>query len=251
MLKTIYDRILIQTISHLSHRIVCLTDDLKRVLVRRGLNEWKVVVIPNAMHVKELQSQVSNLKDDAHFDSGFDLLFVGRLEERKGAQHLLKALSILNEEGLRPTLKIVGEGIYRHKLASFAKQNDLSSQVIFSGYISHEELLESYLRARCVVIPSLQEGTPGVAIEAFALGKPVIATSIPGMEVMSSKKLGFVVPPGDCEALAEAIRKSLSIGDDELHRIENEAKKLAEQYDWSYAIKQFLWLYQDCRENKT
>ena len=248
VLKTIYDRILVHTISHLSHRIVCLTQDLKTVLVGRGLDERKVVVIPNAMHVKELQSEVSSLKDVAHTDGGFDLLFVGRLEERKGAQYLIKALSILNEESLRLTLKIVGDGIYKHKLESFVKQNGLSSQVVFSGYISREELLENYLRARCVVIPSLEEGTPGVAIEALALGKPIIATSIPGMEVVSSNKLGFVVPPGDCEALAAALSKSKFIGDNELHRIECAAKKVAEQFDWSSTIKQTLRLYQDCRE---
>jgi phosphatidylinositol alpha-mannosyltransferase len=244
--KMVYDRALLSTISRLSRRIICLTDGVMRVLVKRGLNKQKVVVIPNATHVKELQSQVSKLKDDVHFDEGFDLLFVGRLEKRKGAQYLLKALSILKEEGFRPTLKIVGEGIYKHKLMSFVKGNGLSSQVVFTGYISQEELLKSYLHARCVVIPSLYEGTPNrVAIEALALGKPVITTSIPGMETISSNKLGLVVPPKNYKALAKAIWKALSLKDDELHRIKSDAEKFVQQYDWSYIAGQILELYQN------
>lgn len=247
--KMLYDGMLLRTLSSLSHRVICLTDGMKRVLVRRGLNEQKVVVIPNAMHVKRLQSQASKLKYGVPSGDSFDLLFVGRLEERKGAQYLLKALLILNEKGFKPTLKIVGEGVYKYKLMSFVKHNGLSSQVVFTGYTSREELLKSYLRARCVVIPSLYEGTPGVAIEALALGKPVITTSIPGMEAITSKRLGFTVPPRDYEALAGAIRKILSIENDELHRIKSKGKEFAEQYDWCRVIKQILLVYQDCYKN--
>jgi glycosyltransferase involved in cell wall biosynthesis len=244
--KMIYDRMLLNILSRLSHRIVCLTDGMMRVLVKRGLNNKKIVVIPNAMYVKELQSQVNKLKDDVHCHEGFDLIFVGRLEKRKGVHYLLKALLILKEKGFKPTLKIVGEGICKHKLMSFVRRNDLSSQVVITGYISQEELLKSYFQARCVVIPSLYEGTPNrVAIEALALGKLVITTSIPGMEIMSSSKLGIVVPPKNDAALARAILKALNLKDDELHRIKSAAKKFVQQYDWSQIMGQILELYQN------
>ena len=58
------------------------------------------------MHVKETQSRANKLGNSVRSDSSFDLLFVGGLEERKGVQYLLKALSLLKKEGVRPTLKI-------------------------------------------------------------------------------------------------------------------------------------------------
>ena len=247
--KILYDRVQLCTISSLSHKVICLTDGMKRTLVRRGLDKRKIVVIPNAMHVRELKSQANKLKDDVHSDHHFDLLFVGRLEERKGAQYLLKALSLLKKDGFRPALKIVGEGIYKHKLMSVVKENALSSQVVFTGYISRQELLKTYLDAKCVVIPSLYEGTPGVAIEALALGKPIITTSIPGMEAISSRGLGFTTPPRDYNVLAEAIRKILSMDDEELQRIKSAGKAFAEQYDWSRTIEQIIQVYYECYKN--
>jgi len=248
--KVMYDRLLLHTTSHLSHRIICLTEGMKRALVRRGLDGQKVVVIPNAMHVKELQTQARRLDNSEDPGVEFDLLFVGRLEYRKGAQCLLRALSLLDKNGFRPTLKIVGEGVYKHKLMSLAKDNDLSSQAVFTGYISQKELLKSYLNARCVVIPSLYEGTPNrVAIEALALGKPIITTSIPGMEAISSRRLGFSVPPGDCDTLARAIREVLCIGDEKLRRAKSAGKSFAEQHDWSRIIEQIVHEYCDCCKN--
>lgn len=244
--KILYDMTLLRTISCFSDKIICLTEGMKRAIVRRGLDGQKVVVIPNAMYVKELQSQASNLSDNINFDSGFDILFVGRIEERKGVQYLLKALMLLKKEGFCPTLKIVGGGVYKHKLMSLVKENELSSQVVFTGYISQEELLKSYLHTRCVVVPSLYEGTPNrVVIEALALGKPVITTSIPGMEAISSEGLGFVAPPRDSKALADAIRNVLILSDDKLRNLGLETKKFVEQYDWSCVINKIISLYND------
>ena len=247
--KVMYDRLLLHAVSHLSHRIICLTDGMKRALVRRGVDGRKVAVIPNAMHVKELQTQARRIENSEDHDVDFDLLFVGRLEKRKGVQCLLKALWMLKKENFEPTLKIIGRGDYKGKLMSTVKRNRLSSQVTFSGYISRKELLTSYNHTRCVVIPSLYEGIPAVAIEALALGKPVITTSIPGMEAISSRRLGFTTPPGDYNVLAEAIRKILSMKDEELQRIKSAGKAFAEQYDWSRTIEQIIHVYYECYKN--
>lgn len=246
--KKIYDRMLLGTISHLSDRIICLTSGMKMALVRRGLIEEKVFIAPNAMHVRELQYQASKVKDDVQFDNGFDLLFVGRLEERKGVKYLLKALSILNKKRFRPILKIVGEGVHKYDLMSFVKENGLSSQVIFAGYIPQEELMKNYLSAGFVVIPSLYEGVPSVAIEALALGKPVITTLIAGMEAINSENLGFAVPPKDCDALANVIMKAFSLSDAELSRIKSKATTFVEQYDWNIVVNQIISQYEECVE---
>ncbi|MFX0184212.1 MAG: glycosyltransferase family 4 protein [Candidatus Hodarchaeota archaeon] len=249
--KIIYDKVLLKTISNLSHRIVCLTEGMKKELARRGLDERKIIVISNVLYVKKLQNEFSKLKKDVYVDGDFHLLFVGRLEKRKGIQHLLRALLILKEENFKPTIKIVGEGVLKQKLISFVQKNNLSSQVVFTGYISRKELLKYYHRARCVVIPSIYEGTPNrVAIEALALGNPVIITSIPGNEPIISKRLGFIGSPRNPESLARAIRNALSIKSDELYRIKVEGEKFAEQYDWSHVITKIVLLYQNTLKEK-
>jgi len=105
--KAIYDRISLLLMSKLSDKIICLSESMKKVLTRRGLKEEKIAIIPNAFHVKTLQEHVKNLKKiKTKRDS---ILFVGRLEERKGPHYLLKALSHLREKGIRPKLTIVAK----------------------------------------------------------------------------------------------------------------------------------------------
>ena len=246
--KIVYDRLLLSTISHLSDRIICLSNGIKNALIKRGMHQENIVIIPNAMHVKEIQNKACKIEKVMFNDKEFDLLFVGRLEKRKGVQYLLRALSILKEEGFKPTLRIVGDGVYKPKLRSLLREHDLSSQIVFTGYIPRKELLNHYLHARCVVIPSLYEGIPSVMIEALALGKPIITTSIPGMEDIKSKKLGFTVPPKDSKALAQAISKALSLSDEELSRIKLKAGKFVERYDWKFVVKQIISLYEECVE---
>lgn len=244
--KAVYDTVLLHTISSLSCKVICLTDGMKKAIVKRGLDHNKVVIIPNAMYVNALQSQASNLTHDLCSNNCFDLLFVGRLEERKGVQYLLKSLLLLTKQGLKPTLKIIGEGSYKEKLMSLVTQYNLLPQVTFAGYLSSEMLLKSYIESKCVVIPSLYEGTPNrVAIEALALGKQIIITSIPGMEAISSQGFGLVAPPKDSDALAKVISKALLLSDGDLRALQSKSKQFAQQYDWSNVIHKIITLYRD------
>jgi len=241
--KIIYDRLLLGMMSNFSNKIICLTPGMKNVLVRRGLRAGKVVVKPNAMYVNEFQYRASNIKTIRTDES--DLLFVGRLEERKGVHFLLKALSLLKDRDIKPMLIIVGEGIYKSKLISLSKAYGLSSQVVFTGYIPRDLLMKAYLSTKFVVIPSLYEGTPAVALEALALGKPIITTLIAGMEEINSKKFGPSVPPKDSNSLADAIENALLFSGEELARINSDAKEFIINYDWNSVVKNILSLYEE------
>ena len=240
----VYDRVTIHLISQLSDRLACLSEVLKNVLVRRGLEGRKIRVIPTAIYVGKLERTSGQGVTGGHCN--YDLLFVGRLEERKGLQYLLRALVILGQRGFAPKLKVIGDGNYRNRLLSFVNDNFLSSQVTFAGYMPREDIFESYLGAKCVVIPSLYEGIPRVALEAMAYGKPIITTSIPGLEIVSNKKLGIVIPPKDSESLANAILQVLSLPPEELRKIELRSKEAVRSYDWSNVVNKIVSVYNEC-----
>lgn len=240
----VYDRVTLHLISQLSDGLVCISEGLKNALARRGLERRKIRVVPVAVYVGELER--ASVQRVFRGDPDFDLLFVGRLEGRKGLQYLLKALVILRQRGFAPKLKVIGEGYYRNRLLSLVDDNFLSSQVTFAGYMPREKIFESYLEAKCVVVPSEYEGgVPRVALEAMAFGKPIITTSIPGIETISNKKLGILVPPKDAGSLANAILHVLSLPPEELRKIELRSKETVKSYDWSNVVNEMISVYNE------
>ncbi len=105
-----------------------------------------------------------------------------------------------------PALKllIVGEGEEENNLKNLARSLDLTEQVIFAGLRLDSDTL--YPFAELFILPSRWEGMPNAVLEAMAAGKPVVATEVGGVpELVLHGETGILVPPGDTDALAQAI----------------------------------------------
>lgn len=147
------------------------------------------------------------------------LLALGRFDVTKGFDVLLRACGILREQGLdfRLTLaggggKAMGLGCMQAELTRLCKELKLEGHVTMPGLISHNELPRllgehHIFAAPCVVHASgRRDGIPNTVIEALAYGLPVVSTTVNALpEVVRHGKTGLAVPPGDAEALAEAI----------------------------------------------
>jgi len=142
---------------------------------------------------------------------GSRLVCVGRLCEQKGHMILLEAAAQLKTEGLAFELVLVGDGEMRAQLAALIAELGLAGQVRITGWISNERVREEILAASGLVLPSFAEGLPVVIMEAMALGRPVISTYIAGIpELVRDGENGWLVPPGDAAALANAMRAALT-----------------------------------------
>jgi glycosyltransferase involved in cell wall biosynthesis len=144
-----------------------------------------------------------------------ELLFIGRLVERKGVHLLLEALSLLTA-GTRPLLRVVGDGPERGRLQEMATGLRLGDDVVFHGFISAEEKAERLAGCDAFVLPAVvdakgdTEGLGVVLLEAMTYGKPVIASAAGGIvDIVSDNRNGYLVPPGDAGALAGAIRSCI------------------------------------------
>jgi glycosyltransferase involved in cell wall biosynthesis len=134
---------------------------------------------------------------------------VGRLEPQKGHAYLLRALPDVVRRF--PTLRVVlvGEGSLRAALQDTVRSNGLEEQVLFAG--STPAVAPFYHLAEFVVLPSLYEGMPLVAIEAGAAGRAVIATDVDGTrEVIEADRTGLLVPPACSTALTTAMLSLLT-----------------------------------------
>lgn len=141
----------------------------------------------------------------------FELLFVGRLVERKGVHYLLEALARLRDRiGMR--LRIVGDGPMRPALESKAAALGIAERVSFEGLLSDEMLAQRFTACDAFVLPAVVdakgdvEGLGVVLIEALSYGRPVIASAAGGIvDIVRDGDTGLLVPPGDAAALARAI----------------------------------------------
>jgi glycosyltransferase involved in cell wall biosynthesis len=141
----------------------------------------------------------------ASTDPGAQGMFVGRLSRDKGLGTLLEALSEVGD----PPFLVAGEGPAKDDLMNTARSIGLEN-VRFLGWQEPTRVRELIRRSRYHVVPSLWEETANLgAMEALAAGRPVIASDIGAVPELVRGGAGFVVKPGDSQALAASIRRLL------------------------------------------
>lgn len=175
----------------------------------------------------------------------FDLLTWGLLGPGKGIEWVVDAMGLLSRS--HPHLRYTVAGTthpkvferdgdaYRNSLMKRARDNGVSSQVLFdSKYRSVDELVALAHRAAVVVLPydSIDQITSGVLVDAVAAGKPVIATEFPHAIELVGRGCGVVVPHADPAALANAIQM-LADYPDTLHSMEQRAHVIGQEHDWT------------------
>jgi glycosyltransferase involved in cell wall biosynthesis len=140
------------------------------------------------------------------------LVNIARLHTNKGQLILLAAMSLLKHRGVDARLNIVGDGPVYPQLEQKIAELGLSEQVTLLGSLSGEGVREALLKATALVVPSLAENLPVVIMEAFAMGRPVVATQIAGIpELVKDGHNGLLIHPGSATELADAIQKMVSL----------------------------------------
>ena len=176
------------------------------------------------------------------------ILCVGNSEDRnKGARYLIDALHQLASDRRDYKLVLVDQRKNRLKLVPrLVREYGLSSRVYFAGRVSTEQLVRLYNQATLVVSPSLYEGFGLPAAEAMACGTPVIATTGGAFpEVIDHGETGWLVPPGDSRALADAVR--LLMEDAGLRERLGKAgrQSIVERFSWRKAAEETLAVYEE------
>jgi glycosyltransferase involved in cell wall biosynthesis len=148
------------------------------------------------------------------------LVFIGRLTAAKGVRVLMEALARLHETGVAFLMTLIGDGPERSALEQFVREKGLQRSVRIAGWQGGEDVRAAIARSRALVLPSLAEGLPVVLMEAFALGRPVISTSVAGIpELVEPGQNGWLVSPGSVEQLTTALVEVLTCSNEQLRRL--------------------------------
>jgi phosphatidylinositol alpha-mannosyltransferase len=198
-------------------------------------------VVPNGIDVARFRNQppLPELRDGMT-----NILFVGRLEYRKGLGHLLRAFKQLKPEFPKLRLVIVGDGPLRRWYSNYLSRKQLSD-VVMAGYVPADELARYYASCDIFCSPATGDESFGIVLlEAMASGKPIVATDIDGFrQVVSHGREGLLVERKNSKQLAFALRTL--VNSPALREQMGEAGlRTVQQYDWERVIDQVTDVYQ-------
>ena len=205
-------------------------------------------IIPNGIDLRRFNQDVKPMP--GYDDGKINILFVGRLEKRKGANYLLNAYARLKKEHPNIRLIIVGPGVNLRRRYELKVRLSRLKDVVFTGGVSYEDLPRYYQAADIFCAPATGKESFGIVLlEAMALGKPIVATSIEGYSsVVTPGEQGLLVPPKNCKALAEALERL--VNDTALRRQLGEKGLLAvRNYDWPLVARRVLDYYTQVSRN--
>ncbi|OGN99275.1 MAG: glycosyl transferase family 1 [Chloroflexi bacterium RBG_13_52_12] len=199
-------------------------------------------IIANGVDTHHFNNAVTPL--DRFNDEKLNILFVGRLEKRKGFDYLLEAYRLIKPEVPDCRLIQVGPGVRLRKKCEKRISRYGIPDVNLTGYATYADLPRYYKTADIVCFPATGRESQGIVLlEAMSAGKPVIASDIDGYSsVLTDGVEGIAVPPRNADKLAEAI---LRLARDKQLREQMGArgKPRAMQYEWSLIASKLIDFY--------
>lgn len=227
--------------------VTVVSDAMREELRRIGANVSKVEVRPMGVDFRERFSP-----DPGVQRSRDEILFVGRLVEKKGLRHLVDAMPAILSARPSAFLTVAGFGPELGPLRAQAERLGLAGKVRFAGAVSQDALPALYRRAAVCVAPFIQaasgdrEGLGLVVVEAAACGCPVVVSDVPAVrQVFEHGDGAALVPPGNVAALAEAVVETLAgmgpaIPTPKLHA------RLEERFGWPGVARGYAALLSGC-----
>jgi len=224
--------------------LICVSQTLAQQMHGRGVPESKITVVPNGvpMATSHWQPKILPVRPEGAFRSaaaeeanpaGWTVGIVALFRPRKGIEVLLEALALLDRQDIPVRLRAVGpfeSPSYEATIRQKVLQLGLAGRVDWTGPVGNVEA--ELAQMDLFVLPSLfGEGMPMVLLEAMAVGVPIVASRIPGIEeVIHDGQEGFLSPPGNPQALAQAMAHLLTHPVQAVQLSQNARKRHRERY---------------------
>jgi phosphatidylinositol alpha-mannosyltransferase len=228
------------------HGRICVSDASWQLINRYFPGEYRI--IPNGINLLEFGGP--NIQPIPQFQDGkINILFLGRMDDRKGFRYLLNAFSAVKPQCPEARLIVAG-GYVEDDIAGFRRQvaEQGIKDVVFVGRVSPEDKPRYYKTCHIFCAPSTGFESQGIVLlEALAAGRALIASDIPGYRtVVKNEENGLLVPPRNEAALAAGLVRLLGSPAlrDELGEL---GRQRAQRYSWDRVATEILGYYDDVR----
>ena len=209
--KTEAFRRLEQGLARASDALIAVSPEVRDDLVALGVAPAeKITVIRLGLDLEQRLATAPGAPEALREELGvpearFLISWLGRMTEIKRGDDLLRAFARLRAGGADADLLLVGDGPLRQDLETLAADLGIAGHCHFTGF--RTDVGAVYAASDAIALTSANEGTPVTVIEAQAAGKPVVSTDVGGVrDIVADGVSGFVVPPGDVDAVADRLR---------------------------------------------
>jgi phosphatidylinositol alpha-mannosyltransferase len=221
------------------HGRIAVSKPARQFISRHFPGSYKI--IPNGIEVDAFANGAAPLPN--YRDGMINLLFLGRLEKRKGLRYLLEAYGRLKWDWPNLRLLVVGPGKPDRDSYRIMSERNLQDVVLVGG-VSDEDRPRFYQAADIFCSPATGGESFGIVLlEAMAAGKPIVATAIEGYtSVITHGQEGLLAPPKDDKSLADTIEVLLK--DPELrNRLAANGRRKADEYRWERIARRVMDYY--------
>lgn len=225
-----------------AHLIACGEMVKKNLVNVYGFPDDRVTAIHNAVKPFDGEVAPDPLLEQLHADKYFIIGNVGRLSEQKGMEYFIRAIHFILEKHPRARFVIVGDGEYEQRLKSLSDKLQLDSYLYFLGYRSDIQNLMAQLDL--VVLSSLWEGLPLTPIEAFSVGRTIVATAVDGsVEIVRDGVDGLLIKPGDSKEIAQKVSWMIEHPKDRMKMEEMAYERFTEEFSFHKFGEKYMTFY--------
>jgi glycosyltransferase involved in cell wall biosynthesis len=219
-----------------------LSEDLMSDMERMGVPVTKTRFIRNGVDLTEIDAVVKELVPLEQTKPEKTIGYIGQMIPRKGLRDLISAFDALYQENQNLTLQLLGDGSQRSQLEAQAAAQASSEAIEFLGFRS--DRLELLLRFDLFVMTSSLEGIPRCIMEAMAVGVPVVAYDIPGVDqLVKHGETGMLAPLGDVNALEDCCHQVLTNPELARHLVANARALIDERFSAARMAREYEALF--------
>lgn len=226
------------------HSLTAVSDSAAEYV--RNLSSTPVTIIPNGINIGLYRQYIN--QEPSYSKRKKVILYVGRLEKRKGVKYLLKAYALLAKKYSHASLIIAGDGPDRQKLEELAKNWKLKN-VKFLGFVSEKQKLNLFKKADVFSSPALYGESFGIVLlEAMATGTALVVGNNSGYSgVLKDRGALSLINPKDSVQFARKLE--LLLTDEALQQLwRSWAHEYVQQFDYSLIVSQYEQLYEKLRK---
>ena len=227
------------------NRIIVISP-AEKPYVLKAVRPEKICIIPNGVPTEIFDNNIDpvSFRKKYGLEDAPVILYLGRLVEKKGVEHLLMAAPLIIKKHRAKVLIVGPDGGKKKMLMELSQKIYLDKDVIFTGELSEQDKLQAIACSDMLILPSKKEAQGIVLLEAQAMGKPVIATRQGGIPYfIKDGENGILIDYGRSEQIANAVEKLLS--DPEFReKIGKKGKETARMFTWDVITQKVLDIYE-------
>jgi glycosyltransferase involved in cell wall biosynthesis len=246
------------TACQLSDQVITLNNAMKQELIRRGIDENKIVIIPNGVDCERFQPMDKDVKllDELGLKDRFIIGYIGSLVGYEGLDVLIQAMNLICFDNPDLHVLIVGDGVEMESLQQMVKNHYLEEKFTFTGRVPHEKVERYHSIVDIAVFPRVSTPvtelvTPLKPFEAMAMAKCIICSNVKALsEFIIEGKNGLTFIKDDPQSLAEILIHARTSGD--YYTIGQEARNWVKMNrDWNIICSRLKDIYERLTIKKT